>query len=79
MRIFQSVSEIEFMKKWNGVINYDESNLMFRSDASVVIYEKRKQYGMFYLPRDYVYMRHVFKKEGDLFVIDKSVDHDETP
>jgi hypothetical protein len=68
------------MKKWNGTLN-DESRIisLIQSERSAIIYEKRKQYGLFYLPRDYVYLRHVVKVKNALYIIDKSVEHEEAP
>ncbi len=38
------MSEIEFIKKWNGTINADESRIVsvIQSERSAIIYEKRK-------------------------------------
>ena len=80
-RLFQALSEIEFMKKWNGTINSDESRIIsvIQSERSAIIYEKRKQYGLFYLPRDFVYLRHVIKLNNAIYILDKSVEHEEVP
>lgn len=34
---------------------------------------------MFYLPRDYVYLRNVFERDGKYYIIDKSVEHEDCP
>ena len=80
-RVFQSIAEIDFMKKFNGGINPDESKFvsLIQSQHSAVIYERRKQYGYFYLPRDYVYLRHVYELNGSYYIVDKSIEHDECP
>jgi len=31
---------------------------------------------MLYLPRDYVYLRFVFKRNDDMVIIDKSIEHE---
>jgi hypothetical protein len=68
------------MKKWNGTIN-DESKIIsvIQSERSAIMYEKRKQYGLFYLPRDFVYLRHVVKLNDAFYILDKSVEHEEMP
>ena len=75
------MAEIDFMKKWNGAINQQESRYigLIHSQNSAVIYERRNQYGYFYLPRDYIYLRHSFEIDGTYFIIDKSIEHDECP
>ena len=34
---------------------------------------------MFYLPRDYVFLRYVFERDDRLFILDKSIEHEECP
>lgn len=80
-RVFQTLAEIEFCKKWNGNINANDSKYvtLIQSEKSAIIYEKRKQYGLFYLPRDYVYLRYVYEEDGSFMIVDKSIEHEECP
>jgi hypothetical protein len=79
--VFQALAEIEFMKKWNGNINSEGSKFvsLIQSERSAIISEKRTQYGLFYLPRDYCYLRNVFEKNGSFYIIDRSIEHEDCP
>lgn len=77
-RVFQVLAEIEFVKKWNSVINSDESRFLnlIGSEKCGIIYQKNKPYGYLYLPRDFVFMRFVYRRGNDILILDKSVVHE---
>lgn len=52
---------------------------IFENERSAILYEKRKPTGIFNLPRDFVYLRHVLIKNDSFIVLDKSIHHDEAP
>ena len=46
---------------------------ILRSENVAVIYQKHKPMSKIYRARDFVFMRHVFKMNGNLYMVDKSI------
>ena len=66
-------------KKWNHNVSEAEAKHLFASENLKIIYQKNKSHGTFWKSRDFVYLRHVFKYKGNLYIIDKSITNDSYP
>ncbi|CAD8184504.1 unnamed protein product [Paramecium pentaurelia] len=80
-KVFQCLAEIDFVKKWNAVINPNETKLLniMQSENCGIIYERHKPYGLLYLPRDFVYLRYVTYRGDDILIVDKSIENEDAP
>lgn len=48
---------------------------MIASQNSALVYLVLKAYNKLYRPRDFIFIRHVFKNNGILYMVDKSMDN----
>jgi hypothetical protein len=46
---------------------------MIKSENTAIIYQKHKQYSKLYRSRDFIFLRHAFKKNKNLYIVDKSI------
>ncbi len=49
---------------------------MIKSENTAVMYNRHKAYGMFYKPREYVFLRFVYAESGLIVIADKSIDYE---
>jgi hypothetical protein len=78
-RVFDPIVHINTYLKWNAAIEEVSIKNLIRSENTAIIYQKHKAYSKIYRPRDFVYLRHVFKKDNNMYVVDKSLDNANYP
>lgn len=52
---------------------------LISSENMVIVYEVHKKYNALYRPRDFVYLRHVFLKGDNIYIVDKSISNTSFP
>ena len=52
---------------------------ILKSENVVVMYQKHRSISKIYRARDFVFMRHVFRKGEDLYMVDKSIENASYP
>jgi hypothetical protein len=74
-RVFDPIAHIDTYLKWNAAIEDVSIKNLIRSENTAIIYQKHKAYSKIYRPRDFVYLKHVFKKDNNLYIVDKSLEN----
>ena len=69
------ISTPELMRRCNPEIDQMEIKTLIKSENSAFIYHINKAYNKMYRCRDFIYLRHIFRKENKLFMIDKSIEN----
>lgn len=52
---------------------------MISSENSAIIYQQNKSFNKLYRPRDFVFIRHGFKSQGNYYIVDKSIESSSVP
>lgn len=77
--MFDPIAHVDTYSKWNTTIADVNIKNLIRSENTAIIYQKHKPYSRIYLARDFVFLRHVFKKDNNLYMVDKSLENSNCP
>jgi len=69
----RTMINVPLYKHWHPEIVHGHINLRISSENSAIVYQKHKAYSKWYRERDFLYLRHVFKKGENFFIADKSI------
>jgi|JI6StandDraft_1071083.scaffolds.fasta_scaffold06281_2 hypothetical protein len=78
-RVFDPIAHMDTYLKWNTAIEDVSIKNLIRSENTAIVYQKHKAYSKIYRPRDFIFLRHVFKKDNNLYMVDKSLENANYP
>lgn len=70
---------VQTYSEWNPAIEESHIKNIISSENMVIVSEKHKQYNTIYRARDFVYLRHVFCKDKNVYMVDKSITNSSYP
>ena len=73
--VIEALSEPEIIKLWNSEIEEIVIKTLIKSENSAMVYQKAKAFNRLYRPRDFIFLRHVFKEGETFYMIDKSIEN----
>lgn len=71
--MFANIINLQTFKVWNTEVDEVAVKTLISSENTAIVYLKIKAYSRIYRARDFIFLRHAFRKDGDIFVIDKSI------
>lgn len=77
--IFQTLTRVENYTKWNPAVEEALIKSILRTENVAILYQKHKAMNKVYRARDFVFMRHTFKMDNNLYFLDKSIENASYP
>jgi hypothetical protein len=73
--VFFYITNLQTFKDWNTEVDEIVVKTLIASENTAIIYMKIKAYSRIYRARDFVFLRHAFRKEQELYIVDKSIEN----
>lgn len=64
---------------WNSEVDFGNIRLRIYSENTVIAYQKHRALDRHFRERDFLYLRHLFQKDGVVYLVDKSIEHSSFP
>lgn len=77
--LFQTLARVENYTKWNTGVEEVMIKSILKSENVAIVYQKHRAMSKIYRARDFVFMRHVFRWNGNLYFLDKSIENASYP
>lgn len=72
--VMNLLTDTSLIKKLNPQVEELDLKTLIKSENSALMYLKVKAYNKLYRPRDFLFLRHVFNANGNIYIVDKSIE-----
>jgi|JI6StandDraft_1071083.scaffolds.fasta_scaffold04485_11 hypothetical protein len=73
--VFFYITNLQTFRNWNTEVDEIAVKTLIASENTAILYLKIKAFSRIYRPRDFVFLRHAFRRSSDIYLIDKSIEN----
>lgn len=66
---------LQTFKNWNTEVEEIAVKTLIASENTAIMYMKIKSYSRIYRARDFLFLRHAFRKDNEIYVVDNSIEN----
>lgn len=79
LKVVEAMIDPNNYRYWNDEVDIGNIKLRIYSENTVIAYQKHKAINISYRERDFLYVRHLFKENNIIYMVDKSIEHSNYP
>jgi len=71
--VFYYITNLQTFRNWNTEVDEIAVKTLIASENTAILYLKIKAFSRIYRARDFVFVRHAFRRSADIYLVDKSI------
>jgi len=73
--VFYYITNLQTFRNWNTEVDEIAVKTLIASENTAILYLKIKAFSRIYRARDFVFLRHAFRRGAEIYLVDKSIEN----